>query len=284
MIKSVLKKVFGERRYLGIREGYHRYHSVQELFADGNVDEIALLKDNRWTQSQLRIRRYRDMHRGKRCFIIGNGPSLQRTDLSKLTNEVTFGMNRIYLMAESRGFMPTYYVAVNQHVIQQCAQDIQTLRLPRFLAWHSRDALRFEDGMMFIRDPGDLTVGFSRDIAQCVWEGTTVTFAALQIAYYMGFDDVILVGVDHSFTTQGSPHKLIESTGDDADHFDVRYFGRGFKWQLPDLYTSEGAYRIAKFTYEWTGRKILDATVGGKLTVFPKVDFDGLFTAGAGNP
>ncbi len=39
-----------------------------------------------------------NIHHGQRCFIIGNGPSLQRTDLTKLKDEFTFGMNRIYLV------------------------------------------------------------------------------------------------------------------------------------------------------------------------------------------
>lgn len=277
VMRAMLERVLGERRYLGVREAWRRYRYVQGLFAEGSENEIAPLRDDRWKQSQARLRQYRDRHKGRRCFIVGNGPSLQKTDLSKLRNEITFGSNRVYLLSEKTSFVPTYYVAVNQHVIHQCANDIQALSMPRFLAWHSRDAVRFDERMMFIRDPGDLTIGFSRDISQCVWEGTTVTFAAMQIAYYMGFKTVVLVGVDHSFATTGKPHQLVESQGADPNHFDPRYFGKGFKWQLPDLDTSEGAYRIAKFTYEWTGREILDATIGGKLTVFPRVDFDGLF-------
>ena len=65
--------------------------------------------------------------------------------------------------------------------------------------------------------------------------------------------------------------------GDDRDHFDTRYFGKGFRWQLPDLDTSEVAYRMAHKAYANDNRRILDATVGGKLTVFPKLDYDSLF-------
>ena len=47
--------------------------------------------------------------------------------------------------------------------------------------------------------------------------------------------------------------------------------------QLPDLDTSEQAYLLAREAYEADGRQILDATVGGKLMIFSKVDFISLF-------
>ncbi len=58
------------------------------------------------------------------------------------------------------------------------------------------------------------------------------------------------------------------SQGDDPNHFNAGYFGKGFRWQLPDLETSERGYRMARQAYEADGRQVLDATVGGKLTDF----------------
>ncbi len=97
------------------------------------------------------------------------------------------------------------------------------------------------------------------------------------LSFYLGFEQVILIGVDHNFTTQGKPNTTVVSEGDDPNHFSPIYFGKGFRWQLPDLETSERAYRMAKVAYESAGRQVLDATVGGKLTVFPKVDYENLF-------
>ena len=99
----------------------------------------------------------------------------------------------------------------------------------------------------------------------------------MQLAYYLGFKQVVLIGVDHNFTTQGKPNTTVVSTGDDPNHFNPGYFGKGFRWQLPDLETSEIGYRLAKDAYAKDGRELLDATVDGKLTVFPKVDFNSLF-------
>jgi hypothetical protein len=86
-----------------------------------------------------------------------------------------------------------------------------------------------------------------------------------------------LIGVDHNFVTQGTPNATVVSAGDDPNHFSPGYFGKGFRWQLPDLEGSERAYRLARDAYAQAGRRMLDATVGGKLTIFPKVDYRALF-------
>jgi len=93
----------------------------------------------------------------------------------------------------------------------------------------------------------------------------------------MGFQQVILIGVDHNFTSRGEANKTVVSQGDDLNHFAPNYFGKGAKWQLPDLDTSEVGYTFVREAYRKAGREVLDATVGGKLTVFPKVDYNSLF-------
>ena len=118
---------------------------------------------------------------------------------------------------------------------------------------------------------------FAKDVTKRLWEGATVTFTCLQLAYYMGFSKAILIGVDHSFATKGKPNTTIVSHGDDPNHFHPKYFGKGFKWQLPDLDTSEVGYMLAKETYQRAGRQVIDATIGGKLTIFPKVEYETLF-------
>ena len=112
------------------------------------------------------------------------------------------------------------------------------------------------------------------------WEGATVTFVALQLAYHLGFYEVILIGVDHSFATTGPANKLVTATAADANHFDPTYFGPGVKWQYPDLEVSAAAYALARDAFETSGRHILDATVGGQLKVFPKADYEQLVQKG----
>lgn len=233
------------------------------------------IRDPRYRTSIRRILSLQGKHKGQRCVIIGNGPSLKYMDLSLLKDEVTFGLNRFYLLANEIGFLPNYYVIVNKLVIEQCASEINELPSPTFLSWNARDSVDFTSNSIFLHSiPGPT---FSTDLSEGVWEGATVTYVAMQVAFYLGFQQVVLVGVDHSFATKGAPHTIVVSEGDDPNHFDPRYFGKGFRWQLPDLETSELAYRIAKFKFAEAGREIIDATIGGKLEIFPKVNYKDLF-------
>jgi hypothetical protein len=218
----------------------------------------------------------KDRHRGQRCFIIGNGPSLKQTDLTRLRNEYTFGVNRIYLMFPELGFTTSYFLSVNSLVIEQCAEDIRALPIPKFLSWRSRHLIRPTADTIFLHTTYT-GPRFATDARGRIWEGATVTNVALQLAYHMGFEQAILIGVDHSFSTQGKPNTTVVSQGDDPDHFHAGYFGKGFRWQLPDLDTSERGYHMARHAYEAAGRQVLDATIGGKLTIFPKVDYNSLF-------
>jgi len=222
------------------------------------------------------IKKFHDAHKGERCFVIGNGPSLQNTDMTKLRNEYTFGLNRIYLMFQELGFSTSFFVSINDLVIEQSAADIQALDIPKFVSWRSRKWLTPQKDLFFLYSTYT-GPKFAKNAAGRLWEGATVTYVALQLAYYFGFSEVILIGVDHSFATKGEPNTTITSEGDDPNHFDPKYFGKGFRWQLPDLETSEIAYEMARRAFEADGREVLDATVGGKLTVFQKVDYRSLF-------
>jgi len=165
---------------------------------------------------------------------------------------------------------------MNDLVIEQCAAEILALPIPKFLTWRSRRFLKPTENTYFLYTTYT-GPKFARDAGGRLWEGATVTYVALQKAYHMGFEKVILIGVDHNFVTKGDANKTITSQGDDPNHFAPNYFGKGFKWQLPDLETSERAYRMAKTAFTADGREVLDATIGGKLTVFPKIDYLSLF-------
>jgi hypothetical protein len=221
--------------------------------------------------SRRRLCMYKDKHKGQRCFVIGNGPSLKKMDLSLLRDEFTFGMNRIYLLFPELGFHTSYLVSVNDLVIQQCAQDIQRLPLPKFLSWRAMSEPVDSSTTVFLRS--SYSLGFSTDLEELVYESATVTNVALQLAFYMGFSTVILIGVDHSFASKGKPNTTVVSDGSDPNHFSPDYFGKGFRWQLPDLDISERGYLLAREAFEKNGRQILDATVDGKLQIFPKVEY-----------
>ncbi len=234
-----------------------------------------------WRRESIRrLGALRNAHEGQRAFIIGNGPSLKNTDLSKLQDEFTFGLNRIYLMFPTLGFTTSCLVSVNDLVVEQCREEMDALPIPRFLSWRTR---RFYDPKRpmsqlptFVYSTYD-GPKFAKDAGGRLWEGATVTYVALQLAFHLGFRQVILIGVDHDFASKGEANRTVVSQGDDPNHFSPQYFGKGFRWQLPDLVTSEMGYEMARAAYAGAGREVLDATVGGKLTVFRKVEYDSLF-------
>jgi hypothetical protein len=234
-----------------------------------------------WRRESIkRLAALKDIHKGKRAFIIGNGPSLKQTDLSKLKSEITFCMNRFYLAFPELGFTATYLCISNELVVEQFVDDINALTIPKFISWRSRPY--FASDLPASKLPTFVYTtytgpGFARDVRGRVWEGATVTNLALQLAYHMGIAKAILIGVDHNFTSKGEANKLVVSQGDDPNHFMPNYFGKGVKWRLPDLDTSEVGYVFARDAYHKAGREVIDATVGGKLTVFPKVNYNSLF-------
>jgi hypothetical protein len=235
--------------------------------------EYRTLPDGR--RSLRELSDYRDRYRGERCVIIGNGPSLREMDLSPLASEFTFGLNRIYLMFDEIGFRTSFLVVVNKYVAEQCGPEIADAGVPTFVSWHARRHMPAGTAPTYlctIRRPG-----FTHDVRNGLWAGATVTYVALQLAYHMGFQEAVLIGVDHSFATTGTPNALVVSAGDDPNHFDPAYFGKGFRWQLPDLDTSEIAYEMARRAFASAGRRIVDATVDGKLQIFPKVSYAELF-------
>jgi hypothetical protein len=228
-------------------------------------------------QNKAMLAKYHNKHKGQRCFIVANGPSLKKTDLTKLKDEVTIGMNRMYMNAGEMGFMPTYIV-VQDIAIQlvQFRDDLDALdHLPKFFNWNARSLFTKKDNLAFIRS--DYSPQFSTDLTKTTWGGHSVTAVCMQLAFYMGFDEVYLVGKDHNYEQTGTPGALVYSTGDEKNHFVQGYYKKGMAWRIPDYKGEELAYRMARETFEKHGRIVKDATIDGKLDVFEKVNYNSLF-------
>lgn len=223
-----------------------------------------------------RLAALKNRHRGERVVLVANGPSLNRMDLRFLRREVTIGLNKIYLGLNRFGFYPRYYVAVNDKVVFQAAQEIRRLNCVKFISQRNRRLVP-EDALTYHINTDSPSARFCPDITQGVHEGWTVTYAALQIAYYLGFNEVVLVGLDHRYEYIGKPNESCRLEGPDPNHFTPDYFGGGQTWDNPDLAHSEESYSIARTAYEQDGRRILDATLEGACTVFEKMDYRELF-------
>jgi hypothetical protein len=212
----------------------------------------------------MKITDYKDKHKGETCYILANGPSLNDVDLGLLKNKITFGTNRIYLSE----FTSTYYVSVNPLIIEQFWDEIKDLDSTMFLP------VQTDVDREFVPVDTRLGVACFSNPEGPIWEGHTVTFVCLQLAYYMGFDRVVLLGLDHYYGDDTSnPNKEEIREGADEYHFHPDYFGKGVKWNRPDLKMSEIAYSLAMSAYSKAGRVIVNASTQSKCTIFPQIPF-----------
>lgn len=222
----------------------------------------------RYRANRQELASLRNAHIGETCVILGNGPSMRDFDLSRLSGVACFSLNRGYLMWDDQGLKPDYVVAVNDLVLDQFANDIARSGNKRFVPWDSSWRFSSSNDNIFLEMLWQPR--FHADLRDGIWAGGTVTFAAMQIAYHLGFRRVVLLGVDHRFAFTGRSNEKLRSTGPDVNHFSPTYFGEGVSWNAPDLARSEVAYAMARQAFEHDGREILDATEGGQLQVFRK--------------
>jgi hypothetical protein len=199
------------------------------------------------------------------CLVIGNGPSLSDIPVQFLRKYQSFGSNRIYLLPD---FTPDYYACVNPLVISQFSDEIAAM--PARAKYIAGDYIDMVPGSIPLWSIGASV--FSHAPLQFVYEGHTVTYVLLQLAYYMGYTRVGLVGVDHYYRYNGAPNQENIADAIDPNHFDPGYFSN-VKWNNPDLARSEAAYRLAKATFEADGRRVVNITPGSQLDVFDKEDW-----------
>jgi hypothetical protein len=197
-------------------------------------------------------------------------------NLSFLRRETVIGLNKIFLGFEKFRFYPRYLVAINPTVLEQSASQLKALNCVRFLD-HRAAQFGIEENAMTHFIVPTLSTKFSTNLPAGYQEGFTVTHAALQVAYFLGFQEVILIGLDHRYSFTGSPNESHVLQGPDRNHFSENYFGHGQKWDNPDLANSERFYLAAREAYQADGRRIIDATLEGACTVFEKGDYRELF-------
>lgn len=214
-----------------------------------------------------------DKFQGQTCYIVGNGPSLNKMDLSLLDDKFVFGLNKIHLINRTNPLKVDIMVCVNEFVIQQSYDQIIKNAPITFLKWNWKFLFKKKTKNIYYLNSDFSFTRFSNDITKNISEGYTVTFVAMQIAFYLGFKNIILIGVDHSFVQVGNANEVQSLDHDDINHFSKDYF-KGNKWQLADLFNSELSYTIAKFYFEKHDRKILNAGINSKLNIFQKVDFE----------
>ena len=94
----------------------------------------------------------------------------------------------------------------------------------------------------------------------------------------MGYDEVILLGVDHSYGDQNQKKFMrpgggfYESRRNDQLHFDKNYVADYTKVPI-NLFAMERAYEMAHAMFKGANRQIINASAGSKLDIFPRADF-----------
>lgn len=220
------------------------------------------------------LRRLKGIHTNKPMLVVGNGPSLNKTPLYKFVNLPAIGMNKIDLLYGRTIWRPSCIVCVNNAVAKQHQDSFAASSVPVYVAWKARWMIRAENRHKIYFFPQNYSSEFSLDPERGFGTSASVTYIALQMAYWMGANPVILFGIDHSFKFSGPTATYQTRKGVDENHFDPNYFVAGSIWGTPDLELSECEYKFARRAFETDGRRVLDATLGGKLEIFKKISLE----------
>ncbi|MGN0414938.1 MAG: 6-hydroxymethylpterin diphosphokinase MptE-like protein [Agathobacter sp.] len=220
------------------------------------------------------LRKYKGIHKGERCFIIATGPSLTLEDLELLKDEYTFGMNSIVKKYNETDFRPTYF-GIQDHLVYPAIEkeimaaykDSDNVFVSDRITWHSDIGEQWNVFPLNMSYNGykrwfkeEFFAKFSDDIYRRVYSGFSITYSLIEIAAYMGFKDIYLIGADCSFL-QNQPlhfaeHGVADKNLDTAATRNIAGY--------------EAALKFSKMH----GFNIYNATRGGALEVFPRVKLE----------
>ncbi len=233
-----------------------------------------------------KAKKYKDKYKGRRCFIIGNGPSLDSKDLDKLeqNGDITFACNKIYNIFYKTKWRPDFYFVTDVWVLKSATKNILNMK-PKECSFYNyafcNGHILWNDEENIIpiynmpeQDSVDRMPRFSKDISVHHCIGSSVTYTMLQAVYYMGFKDVYLIGCDH-FVESLEKTKAVDHFYDSSKEIVLDLSPEYIK--IDNHIKLNNAYKAARLAFEEDGRNIYNATRGGHLEIFNRVDFDLLF-------
>lgn len=221
------------------------------------------------------IAQLKNIHINEKCVIVATGPSLKIADLDILAKKsiLTFGVNKIGYAYEKTKWRPTYFVGEDKALLE--SEYFNSIKPEEqceyaFLAdtsecfWrkeHRANILKYHlcDEWAFGRYPK-----FSEDLSKKSYVGGTIVYTCIQLAVYMGFQKIYLLGVD--FTGAGEHGSRYSHFYSEKELTSVSY--------TDQVVT---AYEKAKRYADKHGIRIYNATRGGKLEIFERINFDDLF-------
>ncbi len=251
------------------------------------IDIKRKVEKNRFQKSEDAefIRTFKKKHLGERCFIIGNGPSLTGKDLDLIKGEVTFACNRIYNIYDKTDWRPTYYMCGDRQCLLDEIANIKNLKdSVKFVATSAKKYGRKpEDKLHYflLSDPFEPRVEkkimrtVSEDVSRNFSAAQTITCSEIEFAIYMGFREIILLGVDHNYPI------VIDKNGKKTVNPSVKshFEGGGSKESsLHYIYydaATESYKNIEKYAQKH-GIKIYNASRNTKLEAFERKNLEGL--------
>lgn len=226
------------------------------------------LKDNRYKM----IRDMKGKYKGKRCFITCTGPSLTIDDLEKLQGEYVFGMNSICLIHDKTDWKPDFYGIQDTKVYERVKDSLlNTDNGIVFAPYLYKKRYHTPNNWVYFHICGSYHLyemfykhqyfaKFSADCYNTVYDGYSITYSILQLAIYMGFDELYLIGADCSYL--GKKQHFIEH-GHSNPSFEALATQRLL-----------ASYKEAKEYANAHGVKIVNVTRGGCLELFPRLKLE----------
>jgi len=234
-------------------------------------------RENR--ENYRKIKAYKDMYKDHRCWIIGNGPSLVSEDLDQIKGEFSFAANKIYYIFSKTLWRPSVYMCQDPRVIQSILNDKtpekyfineSNIFISKVLK-NSAERI-FEDPAYYrlCKGKGLKDISFSNDFPVYVVEGLSVTYSMIQLAVYMGFKEINLLGIDHNQNT-------VNKDNADKMHFDTRYKNdlTSYPSDMEYGYLTK-CFERSRIECEKKGIHIYNATRGGNLHVFERKSLEQL--------
>ncbi|MGD9971489.1 MAG: glycosyltransferase [Desulfatirhabdiaceae bacterium] len=223
-------------------------------------------------------------HKGERGFVIGNGPSLRLSDLEKLTGEITIASNKVFLSFSETKWRPTLYTVADALVIEKTKHLLSDVCDPIHVPENAAKRLdnhnlRLWRDLGAIGEKPDVEPTVSGDLMNGAYAGHTITFFNVQLAIHLGLNPIYLVGCDHYYAGENDSKadQLVQSKAD--NHFIKGYRQPGEVVNAAPIKLMTLAYEHLRAYGERKGVKIINATRGGHLEVFPRTKLDELFEA-----
>lgn len=259
------------RYYLGIKK-----KQILELF------ESITLK-----HKTNQIKKFKNKFLDQRCFIVGNGPSLNKMDLSLMKNDIVICANSFFLKFKDLEFIPKFITVEDHLVAEDNVDEFSNLEnIIKIFPIDLRKILKESNNNYYIelrRALNNLEKNknfkFNNGDEIFYWGGT-VLYMNLQLAYYMGFKEIYLIGVDLTYSIPDDviiKGSVITSLSDDPNHFDSTYFGKGKRWHLPETERMQKSFSNAYRELLKRDVKLYNASVGGNLKEIPKINYNSLF-------